>query len=470
MLDSQIVDVAIGMIFVFSLLSILVTQINTLILNVLNLRAQQLKEGLINLVTDKELQAKMLAHPLIKMVEEVVRPQEKLNRQEQADIIEMKPTKVTYIAPSTFVEALLSLLTSESDASIFLPLTDAINALPNDDNKVLLREAVRDFRSFGTTDTRQIRQLILQLPNETHKQILSYALEEVENALGRLPARNGQLIPLLEGIRKIKDPAFKDAINTVLITAQDLDDARAKLQNWFNDGMDRISDLYKRRIQYISLLVGFVLALIMNVDTFQLANSFWEDPNLRQAVATTAKRNISQLEQQIGQIATATPVPSASGVAPQTETPSEVVPGTTDANAEQQKAESAVSAQAAVQQSSQQVSDTVQKLIDLQLPIGWEYTPITQELLATSQLAGLPDPRNNLRNVWNLVPGNNPDWFTNLIRKIIGFAATMVAVAQGAPFWFDLLRRLSGGNTPPASAPAPTVNVQVNGDGSSSVG
>ena len=180
---------------------------------------------------------------------------------------------------------------------------------------MLLREAVRDFRSFGTTDTRQIRQLILQLPNETHKQILSYALEEVENSLGRLPARNGQLIPLLEGIRKIKDPAFRDAINTVLITAQNLDDARAKLQNWFNDGMDRISDLYKRRIQYISLLVGFVLALIMNVDTFQLANSFWEDPNLRQAVAATAKRNISQLEQQISQIATPTPMPSASAAA-----------------------------------------------------------------------------------------------------------------------------------------------------------
>ena len=466
MLDSQIVDVAIGMIFVFSLLSILVTQINTLILNVFNLRAQQLKEGLINLISDKELQAKMLAHPLIRMVEETVRPHDKLNRQEQSDIIEMKPTTVTYIAPSTFVEALLSLLSSESDASIFLSLTDAINALPNDDNKVLLREAVRDFRSFGTTDTRQIRQLILQLPNETHKQILSYALEEVENSLGRLPARNGQLIPLLEGIRKIKDPAFRDAINTVLITAQNLDDARAKLQNWFNDGMDRISDLYKRRIQYISLLVGFVLALIMNVDTFQLANSFWEDPNLRQAVAATAKRNISQLEQQISQIATPTPMPSASAAATpsQPETLPEV-PGTTDANSEQQKTESAVSAEAAVQQSSQQVSDTVQKLIDLQLPIGWEYTPITQELLATSQLAGLPDPRNNLRNTWNFIPGNNPDWFTNLIRKIIGFAATMVAVAQGAPFWFDLLRRLSGGNTPPASSPAPTVNVHVSNKG-----
>jgi hypothetical protein len=460
MLDSQIVDVAIGMIFVFSLLSILVTQINTLILNVLNLRAKQLKEGLINLVTDKELQAKILAHPLIRMVDETVRPQEKLNRQEQSDIVHSQPTKVTYIAPSTFVEALLSLLAAESDASIFLTLTEAINALPNDDNKVLLREALRDFRSFGTTDTRQIRQLILQLPSETHKQILSYALEEVENSLGRLPARNGQLIPLLEGIRKIKDPAFKDAINTVLVTAQGLDDARAKLQNWFNDGMDRISEVYKRRIQYISLIVGFLLALVLNADALQLANSFWEDPALRQAVAEVAKENIGQLEDQINSAPTLTPAPSIDATPPQPETLPEMS-GTTSDDSAEQRVESQQAAEAAVQQSSQQVSDTVQKLLDLQLPIGWEYTPITEELVATSQLSGLPDPRGNLRNVWNMVPGNSSEWFSNLGRKLIGLVVTMVAVAQGAPFWFDLLRRLSGGNTPPASQPAPTVNVNL---------
>jgi 23S rRNA maturation mini-RNase III len=456
MLDATIIEVAIGMIFVFSLLSILVTQINTFILNVLNLRAKQLKEGLVKLVTDKEIQAKILAHPLIRMVEETVDPQEKLRRQEAAEIIEMQATKVSYIAPSTFVEALLGVLTSESDASIFLPLTDAISALPNDDRKVLLREALRDFRSFGKTDTRDIRKLILELPNETHRQVLSYALEEVENSLGRLPVRTGQMIPLMEGIRKIKDPAFQSAISTVIITAQNLDDTRAKLQAWFNDGMDRISDLYKRRIQYISLAVGLVLALILNVDTFQLARSFWEDPALRTAVATTAKRNISQIENEINQQqAVATPTP------PDTlpEMPS------TQADSEQQRVESAAVAQAAVQQSGQQISNTVQQLLDLQLPIGWEYTPVTEELIATSQLAGLPDPRSNLRNTWNFVPSNTSDWLSNIFRKLVGIIVTTIAVAQGAPFWFDLLRRLSGGNNPPASAPPPTINVNVDREG-----
>ena len=458
MLNSTIIEVAIGMIFVYSVMSILVTQINTFILNVLNLRAKQLKEGLLYLVSDKELQAKILAHPLIRMVDETISPKTQLSIQEATDIVDMKPTNVTYVASSTFVEAMLSILTVKSDASIFLPLTDAINALPNSDTKVLLREALRDFRSFGKTDTSSIRKLILQLPDDNQKQILSYALEEIEDTLGKLPIRVGQMVPLMEGIRQIKNPAFQDAINTVIITAQSLDDARAKLQNWFNDGMDRISDLYKRRIQYISLIVGLLLAIVLNADTLQLARSFWEDPALRQAVVETAKSNINALGEEISQQPPqVTPQPQATSVPEKS--------SGTAAESVQQSQESAVEAQAAVQQSAQQIGDTVQKLLELQLPIGWEFTPVTNELVATSQLAGLPDPRSNLRNLWNFLPGNNPDWLSNLVKKLIGLVATMIAVAQGAPFWFDLLRRLSGGKDTPASAPPPTINVNVDREG-----
>ena len=48
------------------------------------------------------------------------------------------------------------------------------------------------------------------------------------------------------------------------------------------------------------------------------------------------------------------------------------------------------------------------------------------------------------RNVWNLVPGNNPAWLTLLFSKIVGLIVTTIAVMQGAPFWFDLLRRATG--------------------------
>jgi hypothetical protein len=48
----------------------------------------------------------------------------------------------------------------------------------------------------------------------------------------------------------------------------------------------------------------------------------------------------------------------------------------------------------------------------------------------------------SMRNIWLLGPSNNPDWFGLLIKKLIGIAATVIAIGQGAPFWFDLIRRL----------------------------
>jgi len=37
----------------------------------------------------------------------------------------------------------------------------------------------------------------------------------------------------------------------------------------------------------------------------------------------------------------------------------------------------------------------------------------------------------------------------------------MVAIAQGAPFWFDLLRRITSGGRATTIAPSPTVNVNL---------
>lgn len=412
---SSILQVAIGMVFIYSLLSILVTQINTVILNILNLRAKQLKEGLVELVQDKELQAKILAHPLIRMVEARVTPSTSLTSEQAEDIINSEPTQVTYIEPSTFVEALISLFTADADNTIFKPLEEAISFLPNNDQKVKLREMVRDLRSFGNTDTNKLRAAILELPNENHKQVLSYSLEAVEDALGRLPIKAGQLVPLLEGIRKIKDEAFQDAIKTVLVTAQSLQDARTKLENWFNDGMNRVSEIYKRKIQLISLAVGLVMALLLNADSLQLLRAFWEDPALRQAVSETAKESIPALEEQINQ---------SQGAQSQAE-----------------------AGEGSVQQSAEDVSRSLQQLLDLQLPIGWEFTAVTEELIVTSQAAGLPDPRENSRNLWNFMPGNNPSWLRMVFQKLLGLFATMIAIAQGAPFWFDLLRRIAGGSS-----------------------
>src|SRR4051794_5451210 len=63
-----IIQVAIGMIFVFSLLSVLVTTLNSVLTNVLQWRAKHLKAALETLITDQNVQQLFLQHPLINIV------------------------------------------------------------------------------------------------------------------------------------------------------------------------------------------------------------------------------------------------------------------------------------------------------------------------------------------------------------------------------------------------------------------
>jgi hypothetical protein len=82
----------------------------------------------------------------------------------------------------------------------------------------------------------------------------------------------------------------------------------------------------------------------------------------------------------------------------------------------------------------------VESLLALRLPIGWEFTA-----QSTCQPNTIENPCGNLRNLWNVGPANNADWLGWLIRKVVGWALTVIAIAQGAPFWFDLLNRIARG-------------------------
>ena len=53
--------------------------------------------------------------------------------------------------------------------------------------------------------------------------------------------------------------------------------------------MDRLTGAYKRRAQAIAFIIGFFLALLLNVDTINVANSLWREPTLRQAIIAQAE-------------------------------------------------------------------------------------------------------------------------------------------------------------------------------------
>jgi len=78
----------------------------------------------------------------------------------------------------------------------------------------------------------------------------------------------------------------------------------------------------------------------------------------------------------------------------------------------------------------------LQDIQDLSLPIGWTFYKVSDS--ARDSIAA-SDPN----NLWNYLPENNPEgWLALLAAKLLGIAATVIAAAQGAPFWFGIVNRI----------------------------
>jgi hypothetical protein len=412
MFNSAIIEVAIGIIFVFSLLSILVTQINNIMIRVLNLKAARLKAQLDDMLRDPVIRAKILTHPLIRMVDveisEVLMAEDetRLTQEMARRLAEKEKARVEYIDTNIFVDVLLDVLTENTGQKLYEALENVIDKMEPSTQKSMFRQILRQIQLSGT-GLDDLRNLIDQLNDpETQRQMLA-ALNLVDAALDKLRAENSDLIPLLLGIRQIKDQYLETALMAVLNTASNLQDARRKLGEWFNGSMDRATQIYFRQMQRISLLVSLLLALLLNVDALFLARVLWDDPALRTSVAVTAAATAPQL-------------------------------GSTMTQPDTEAGDGSV---ADLERAFLEARGTLESLLELRLPIGWVVLPLDAEDLQSNTVR---TDRLDGRNLWQFWPPNNPGGFLSLwILKIIGICLTTLALAQGAPFWFDLLRKLT---------------------------
>lgn len=67
-----------------------------------------------------------------------------------------------------------------------------------------------------------------------------------------------------------------------------------KIESWFSGNMVRVSGWYKRQIQKVLLLVAFVLAALMNIDSIRIARDIPHDNELRAEMVKQIPRLIPQ--------------------------------------------------------------------------------------------------------------------------------------------------------------------------------
>lgn len=93
--------------------------------------------------------------------------------------------------------------------------------------------------------------------------------------------------------KKVADFANKDVRRALLIALDDSDGdiatARQNVEKWFDSSMDRVSGWYKKQTQWILLGLGLALAILLNVDTLRIASALYQNDSLRSVIVNEAE-------------------------------------------------------------------------------------------------------------------------------------------------------------------------------------
>ncbi|HEY9763949.1 MAG TPA: hypothetical protein V6D07_15570 [Trichocoleus sp.] len=200
-----------------------------------------------------------------------------------------------------------------------------------------------------------------------------------------------------ELLTRFKDRAITPALKTSLLalankveTTVDVTENRViafgrEIEAWFDRGMERSTGVYKRNAKAVGLIIGFLIAISLNADSFHIATRLATDSALRSTITQAASQAAVNAEL------------------------------TNTGNLQQDLA----NLQTAVNGSLEQ----------LPFPIG--YSPIVLEQQRLEE-ASWPIPF--------------------LPRRLFGWLISAIAIGMGAGFWFDLLKkvvniRTSGGKS-----------------------
>jgi len=450
MLDSGVVDVAIGVVLVYLLISLICSAINEVIASRLRLRSKDLEDGIRTLLggapaygkskdvfafwrdivknialvpwnivtgsdngsgrTGKDVAGSFFSHPLITSI----RHNGKLP---------------SYLPPRTFAAALLDTLNSRDFLSEFQsqvaslaggPLEDYLTVLLEERNldpasprwAAILGDATlpADVRTaltqaLNAADVRTAKELVNQLA-ENHAAVARALLApaEVQSILlviDELP--DGSL--LKKPAREAAD-AWLSVLQNVQALTRGLEDnvqrQRVEIEAWFDQSMERVSGWYKRRAQVILVVIAIPIVAALNADTVTLAQTLWQDATVRDAIVNEATELVNR----------------------------ERTPACFEPAAESATDEESPAPEDCVDQLRTQL-----KGLEI---LGWRSNDSDQpEALQRS------DPR------------EVPEGFLGWLLKIGGMALTVGAVSQGSQFWFDLLKKavnMRGSGKAPASA------------------
>ena len=403
MLSSGIIDLAIGLAFVFGVTAALASVITELISRFLGLRGAYLLKGLRELLDGTGVEA---------VVNEADRDYDAMrglvtgSRPAGTDVtIPVGPpapaADATPPAPGTPSRAM-----SATGALLGSPILRSQGMTGDIFDRDLVLKASRFGPGVTGGSWRKPRLgARRRLPSYISAKSFGEAVIDllVPDAAGRTT-----MTTIQDSLKKLPaDLPFTTSLQSLATNAaNDISRFRTSIENWYDDHMDRVSGWYKRHVAKITIAVGAILVILLNINTITIGRTLYSNSVVSSAVSMVAANH-----------------PDC-------------------AKGESQE------------QCLSGLQTDLSAVAQVGLPIGW---PTVSACLVKGASCNWWQQRGILN------PNGSSGW--QLVLVIIGFLLTILALTPGAQFWFGLLVKLgairSTGPKPPTPAPATTTNTVV---------
>jgi len=269
------------------------------------------------------------------------------------------------------------------------------------------------------------------------------------------------------GVNAMQPSPFKNLLTSFIDkSGTDYSLLKAHIENWYNDYMDRVSGWYKLNQRTKLLVIGFIVAIGLNVDSLHLLKVLSMDDNLKNRIveqadlavdriqdSTTTNPNIDALQNnQLLELVQPAEGTKKSDSAPTTNTVQySHLKKIVLLNDSLEKSRDSVS-----KQSVQELDQGMEVLSQLNVPLGWSCNSAPLSWIACcnytasnhlhDQASQTPSIIRYLDNR-NATSGNGNFW-----KYLIGIIISGFSLSFGAPFWFELLVKLvnirRSGNAP----------------------
>jgi hypothetical protein len=415
MFNTTIIDVAIGIIFVYLLLSLVSSAAHEMIEYCLRKRSTDLERGVRELLTTekgldpKNLVQKLYNHGMVSSLFKGTYQDSRIN----SALRHIRGTRLpSYIPSRNFALALMDLV---------LPGTAT--------------------QASGATNATPPPQPDVKLTTVPGPPL---APTEAANPLN----------DLRQAISTADVLAGNDRVKTALISlvdaaGNDVSKARENIETWFNNGMDRVSGWYKRRSQIFIFAIGLVVTIGMNADSVTIAKKLSSDRALRESMVAAADA-YAKANALASPTSSPTPTPDASSkLTPPTSTPTPrsnatpkptpiPTPSTTAAATPTPTPDPCSDEACKDPESPKCKLKKSQCAIEgLGLPIGWDMPGEVRPGETADEMRQRAWPG---LHFWE--GGFWSGWKEQLRIHFLGWLLTALAISLGAPFWFDMLNKI----------------------------